>query len=196
MKTLRIHFGKFGFGKFGRKFGRDETGSLVVEAVLVLPFMLWAYLALFVYWDAFRSMNTVQKASYTVADMLSREMIAVNPATYFDGMDAMLEYMIDPDQNASLRVTSIKWSAANNRNEVMWSRSPGSAMPLLTTTTLQPLATRIPNMSDGDYVVLVEVSVNYNPSFNVGMPGQTLKQFIVTRPRFVPKICLTGVVCS
>ena len=33
-----------------------------------------AYLALFVYWDAFRSVNTTQKAAYTISDMISREM--------------------------------------------------------------------------------------------------------------------------
>ena len=34
------------------------------------------------------------------------------------------------------------------------------------------------------------------PAFNVGIGDQTIKQFIVTRPRFVPRICLTGVPCS
>ena len=58
------------------------------------------------------------------------------------------------------------------------------------------MADRLPNMADGDHVVLVEVEVNYKPSFNVGLGNQTLKQFIVTRPRFVPRICLSGVACS
>jgi Flp pilus assembly protein TadG len=180
---------------FFRKFGRDETGTLMAEAILVLPFMLWSYLALFVYWDSFRSMNTVQKAAYTVADMLSREMIPINQTTSLNGMDAMMEYMIDGDQEAKMRVTSVKWSAANNRNEVAWSRSPNNAMTALTTATLQPMSVHIPQMADGDYVVFVEVIVDFKPSFNVGMGEQELKQFIVTRPRFVPKICLIGVTC-
>ncbi len=43
-----------------RRFLRqDESGALMAEAVLVLPFMLWSYLALFVYWDSYRAVNTV-----------------------------------------------------------------------------------------------------------------------------------------
>lgn len=180
-------------GLLGR-FARDESGSLIAEAVIVLPFMMWAYLALFVYWDAYRAVNVVQKAAYTVSDMISREMVAVND-NYITGMDSMLEYMIDQGQDAKTRVSSITWSAINNRYEVHWSRSPHGAMPQLTTATLSALDDRIPTMADGDHVVLVEVQVDYEPAFNVGFGEQNIQQFIVTRPRFVPRVCLTGVVC-
>lgn len=185
----------FTFRIFLEKFRRDETGTLMAESVLVLPFMLWSYLALFVYWDSYRAVNTVQKGAYTVSDMISREMVPVSNA-YINGMDQVLEYLIDPDQDAKLRVSSITWSDLNNRYEVHWSRSPGNAMAQLTTGTVASLAGRLPNMADGDFVVLVEVEVNYEAAFNVGLGDQTLKQFIVTRPRFVPKVCLTGVACT
>lgn len=178
-----------------RKFLRDEEGTLLVEAVLVLPFLLWAYISLFVYWDTYRAINTVQKAAYTISDMLSREMVAVNDA-YIKGMDKMMEYMIDGDQDAKIRVTSLTWSELNRRYEVHWSRSADNELPQLTTATLQPLTDHIPRLADGDYVVLVEVEVDYHPSFNVGINDQTLRQFIVTRPRFVPKTCLVGVACT
>jgi len=114
--------------KILRRFGTDETGTLMAESVLVLPFMLWSYLALFVYWDSYRAVNVVQKAAYTISDMISREMLAVND-TYINGMDSMMEYLIDSDQDAKTRVSSITWSQLNNRYEVQWSRSPGNAMP-------------------------------------------------------------------
>lgn len=80
-----------------RRFLRqDESGTLMAEAVLVLPFMLWSYLALFVYWDSYRAVNTVQKAAYTVSDMISREIVSITEA-YIVGMDAMMEYLIDQD---------------------------------------------------------------------------------------------------
>ena len=178
-----------------RRFGRDETGTLVAESVLVLPFMLWSYLALFVYWDSYRAVNTVQKAAYTISDMISREMVPVTEA-YVKGMDSVIEYLIDADQDASIRVTSITWSQINNRYEVLWSRSPGNAMPQLTTGTVALIAGKLPVLYDGDSVVLVEVNVNYSAAFNVGINDQTLHQFIVTRPRFVPRVCLTTVACT
>lgn len=185
----------FRIDQIWKAFQRDEKGTLMAEAVLVLPFMLWSYLALFVYWDSYRSINTVQKAAYTVSDMISREMKEVTPA-YIDGMDAMLEQMIDEDQNAKLRVTSLTWSETRNRYEVIWSRSPNSAMVPLTTSSIGALADRLPVMAGGDSMVLVEVEVDYHPSFNVGLNDQTLKQFITTRPRFPPgPRCMTGLAC-
>ena len=177
------------------RFRRDEAGTLMAEAVLVLPFMLWSYLALFVYWDSYRAVNTVQKAAYTVSDMISRERTSVTEA-YIVGMDSIIEHMIDQDQDAKTRVTEVTWSQINNRYEVFWSRSPHGALPVLTTASVAALADRLPTMADGDHVVLVEVEVNYEASFNVGIDDQTMKQFIVTRPRFLAKICLVGVVCT
>lgn len=176
------------------RFLRDEKGSVIAEAVIVLPVMLWAYLALFVYWDAFRSMNTVQKAAYTISDMVSREMVGITTA-YVNGLDTMLEYLVDNSQTVSLRVTSVTWSAANNQFEVHWSRSLDNAKPVLTTATLQNYAGQIPDMSAGDYVVIVEVWENYAPSFEVGMDDMVFNQFIVTRPRFLPCIPMDAVAC-
>lgn len=178
-----------------RRFGRDESGTLLAEAVIVLPLMLWAYMALFVYWDAYRSVNTVQKAAYTVSDMVSREMVTLNDQ-YVPGMRNLMRYLIGTDQNIKLRVSSVTWSELNHRFEVDWSRSPDRTMPELTTATIANLAYRIPDMADGDRVMLVEAEVAYHPAFNVGLSDTTLQQFIVTRPRFVPKICLINVVCA
>jgi Flp pilus assembly protein TadG len=169
------------------RFGRDEAGTVVAEAVIVLPLFLWAYIALFVYWDAFRSMNSVQKAAYTISDMISREKMGKTTA-YITGVKRVLEYLIDEDQDARMRVTEVTWSNTNQRFEVHWSRSPGGTMTPLTTSSLQAYAYEIPTMSAGDYVIIVEVQVDYKPTFDIGMPNQTFNQFIVTRPRFVPCI--------
>lgn len=186
MKTLRNAM---------RSFARDEKGNLLAELVLVLPFFLWSYLALFVYWDAYRSMNTVQKATYTVSDMISREMVPVS-ATYLNGLRNVMDYMLDADQDVRMRVTSVTWNALASRFEVQWSYSPNNAMTPHTNATLLAHANRIPNMSDGDTVVIVETEVDYIPSFNVGVGDQTFEQFIVTRPRFVPRVCFDGVPCA
>ncbi|MGL6211221.1 MAG: hypothetical protein ACRC14_15475, partial [Paracoccaceae bacterium] len=104
--------------------------------------------------------------------------------------------LIDDNQDVSMRVTSVYYDLAQTRNEVHWSLSPGSTMPPLTHASLQDYNDQIPNMSDGDYVIIVEVAVPYTPSFNVGVRDMNLQQFIVTRPRFVPKICMEGYPCT
>ena len=175
-------------------FGRDESGTVVAEAVVVLPLFLWAYIALFVYWDAFRSMNTVQKAAFTVSDMISREQTGIQTG-YIDGMSDVMEYLIDENQDARVRVSSVTWSVDNNQFEIHWSASPGNTMTPLTTTSLQDYAYQIPTMAPGDFVIIFEVQVDYQPSFDIGMPDQTFTQFIVTRPRFLPCLPLDNVSC-
>lgn len=181
-----------------QKFARDETGTVMAETVIVLPMLLWSYLALFVYWDSFRSMNMVQKASYTISDIISREMVTL-PTTYFDGMRNVMEMLIDRDQDIKMRVTSITYKQSTGKFEVLWSYSPGAvgvAMPALTTTTLQDVKAKIPAMSDADYATIVETEMPYIPAFNIGMDAMTMKQFIITRPRFVAPTCLVGRVCT
>jgi hypothetical protein len=172
-----------------RRFAQNEGGSVVAETVIVLPILLWSYLALFVYWDSFRSLNTAQKASYTISDMISREM-RVFPSSYVDGLRNVMEYLLDSDQDVKLRVTSITYDETDARFEVLWSYSPGNALPQLTTATLLSLKDRIPNMSDADFATIVETQVPYAPMFNVGMADQILQQFIITRPRFVAPNCM------
>ncbi len=173
-------------------FGRNEVGSVVAEAVIVLPVLLWAYIALFVYWDSFRSLNSVQKASYTLSDMISREQSDIDQ-DYIDGMGTLLEYLIDDNQDADLRVSSVYWSEDNEQFELFWSASPHDDVPVLTNETLQDLAYEIPTMAAGDSAIIVEVTVDYVPGFDVGMPDQTFHQFIVTRPRGPPCIPLNPV---
>lgn len=173
-------------------FGRDEGGTVVAEAVIVLPLFLWAYLALFVYWDAFRSLNTVQKAAYTISDLMSREQADVSQG-YIDGMGDLLDYLIDNNQDAKLRVTSIYWNDTRKQFEVFWSASPENAVAPLTNGSLQDLAYEIPAMAAGSSAIIIEVDVDYEPGFDIGLPDQTFHQFIVTRPRFPPCIPLAAI---
>lgn len=174
-----------------RRLARDDRGGLIVEAVIVLPVLLWAYLALFVFWDAYRTVNVVQKSSYALADFLSRQRTPVN-AAFIDGLRRSMDYMIDTDQRSMLRVTSLQWSEERNRHEVLWSHSPQNVRPALTTASLASLSNRLPAMTNGETVVLLEVLVPYVPAFKVGVPARNVEQFIVTRPRLSPRIEWSG----
>ena len=66
-------------------FRRSEEGSLSVETIFAIPMLVWAITATFVFWDAFKTLNVSQKATYTVADMLSRETQTID-ADYLTGM--------------------------------------------------------------------------------------------------------------
>lgn len=171
-----------------RRFLREEKGTIVVDAVMVMPMFIWAYAALFAYWDAYRSINTVQKAAFTISDLVSRSQAPVNN-DYIDGMGETMNYMLDADQAGDIRVTSYRWSEANDRFEIIFSRGSEGAMPALTTADLSALSGRLPEMSDGESAVLLETRVPYTPPMAFGLQPTVIEQFVVTRPRFLPKLC-------
>ena len=178
-----------------QRFRSEDHGSVVAEAVIALPLMIWAYMGLYVYWDAFRAVNLAQKASYTVSDYISRERASLTSAE-IAGMAKVFQYMMDSDQTTRMRITSLYWNPDKNRFEVAWSRAPGNTMTTLTTTTLQSVKERIPAMPDGDSAILLETETTYSAAFNVGIEDQVFTNFIVTRPRFLTRVCLEGIACS
>lgn len=178
-----------------RQFLVEQKGSVMVEVLVVMPALAWAFAGLFTYWDSYRSINTVQKASYTISDLVSRQQSAIDD-NFIRGMRDTLNYMLDADQASKIRVTSYRWSAVHDRYEVIFSRSPDEALPALATGDLALLTSRLPIMSDGDSAVLVEVEVPYAPPLHEWLSPTTIKQFIVTRPRFLPKICHADVSCA
>ncbi len=183
------------FMSSARRFFRREDGIMAAETLLVVPVFIWAIIGAFTYWDAFRSLNTSQKATYTVSDLITREMIPVD-AAYLNGLHDVMQYMVGDDLPVEMRISSVVFSGVRNRYEVEWSFSPYGEMPPYNTATLQAVAFRIPLLADGDSIVLVETEVDFTPAFSMYVGEQMFQQFIVTRPRFVPRICLENVACG
>lgn len=193
-----------------RAFLRDESGVLLAEALILLPMLVWGFLALVVYWDVFRTINVTQKAAYSIADMLSRQ--GVITSQFVDGLENVLTFLTPGAPASRMRITSIEFDEGTN-NQAIWdaddsfillfSRSPGDKVPQRTTVDINEInfRNRIPVMSDLESVIIVETWVDYVPDFDIGVlnmaPGltdQTFTQFIVTRPRNWRRVCLDGAV--
>lgn len=184
-----------------RRFVQRQEGVMAAELILVMPVFLFAIIGTYTYWDAFRALNSALKASYTVSDMIAREMRPVDD-TYLLGLHDVMQYMVGNDLPVEMRVSSITYSELRQRFEVEWSRSPNNDLPQLDTTSLQPLAQHIPILADGDAIILMETNVEFTPAFAetpsafMYLTDEVFTQFIVTRPRFVPRICLKDVACG
>ncbi|MDM7932108.1 hypothetical protein [Tabrizicola sp.] len=179
-----------------RSFAKDESGVLLAEFLLLIPFMIWGFVALFVYWDVFRTINVTQKAAYSVADLLSRQ--AVVTPEFVDGLQSVLAFLTPGTPDSRIRITSMEYDAGDDEYDLLFSRSPGGKVPEHTSVSIQLLKPQIPIMDDLDSVIIVETWVDYVPSFDTGLlnmtPGvdnQTFMQFIVTRPR-TRRLCLAG----
>lgn len=178
-----------------RRFASRNSGSMTVEALFIVPVMAMGMSGFFAFWDAYKTQNVVQKAAYAVSDMLSREMIPATPA-FLNGLEQTLEYLIDGE--ARIRVTSIRRTSDGPLGlvglDVLWSYSPNNVMVPLTEATLFEVEPDIPMMAVGSNMVIFEVSVPYAPVTEI-LDLDTIRETVAMRPRFLPTLCMTGVVC-
>lgn len=174
-----------------RRFGREEDGLVMAEFLIMLPLLIWTFMALFVYWDVFRTINDSQKASYAVSDLISRQSEIDMP--FVNGMQTVVEYLSN-GADVDVRITSVEWDE-DDGYRVLFSRSPGNAMPRHTNATITALADRIPVMADNETVVIVETRTQYEPGFEVGLTDQEFNHFVVTRPRYFRRVCLIEQPC-
>jgi Flp pilus assembly protein TadG len=191
-------------------FAKSERGAAIIEFVIVFPMLIWAFLGIYLFWDVYRGINTAQKASFIVADALSRTSAPLT-TNYINGMTDLLAYLADADpsrgEGVRLRVTSVKWDIANNRHAVDWSYTQDTTLLALTNPIPQAIADQIPTLTPFETVILVETEVDYVPPFlggdvggprfyTLGIGSRTFDEFIVIRPRFIPKVCLQGSPCT
>ena len=206
-----------------RRFARDTQGTMSVEAVMILPVLVWAFIAFTVMWDAYRVKNLAQRATYTVADIISRERAQVR-RVFITNYLRVFRYATEAtgDLNSAnvtttphvLRVTSVMFSEGSDEDDeddvisVAWSKSTDPArMPEWTTETINQIADQIPAMLDGDNVVVVDTRLRWQPKFTAQMAGSLLGDqatgwmqerdidtFTTVRPRFVPKVCFVDTV--
>lgn len=173
------------------RFVRSEKGGLSVEAVFALPMLVWAITATFVFWDAFKTMNISQKATYTVADMLSRETDPIDP-NYMTSMHEIFDFLSGTGGNNAIRVSVVTFSTNSTTNNdelrLVWSEGvnvPGYA-------DVSAIQDRLPSMALGEQVIVVESEQEWSPAFAVGLASYRFREVALARPRFSPQMCWDG----
>lgn len=170
-----------------RRFTRREEGSLSVETVLAVPILVWAIIATLVFFDAFKTLNTSQKATYTVADMLSREA-EVTP-DMMTTMHELYDYLAHAPGDNALRVTVVKMKqdpdTLAKTYEMVWSEGVGGIEGYQDIDLIIP---RLPDMSAGEQLVFVESEQNWSPVFGVGLASYRFREVAIVRPRFAPQL--------
>ncbi len=179
-----------------RRFGRDTEGYVTVEAMIVLPILLWLFGVGWVYFDAMRQQSINQKTNYAIGDVLSRQTEAITE-DYVDGVHNLLNTLNKSDETVTgIRVSVIEWDEDSRLWVVNWSRSRGaSAPPLAQDATLTGqgdlrggTADRLPAAADRDQLILVETWDTYDPVFEVGLNTFDITTYSFTRPRFTPQL--------
>ena len=73
------------------RFTRDTRGTVVVDTISAILLMSLGASAFFAFWQAYQVQNRVQKATYTISDLLSRQRGTTLTRVYLDGMERTAE---------------------------------------------------------------------------------------------------------
>ena len=167
-----------------RRLVNDRGGVAAIEFALLAPLLLALLMGTITVFDLFRTSQTVEKATFTIGDILSRQT-TIN-TSYLQATFAMLTALAPGDETQmSMRVTSIK--RAQNNYSVDWSKFTGKAVPAMTTLTIPH--DRIPDIADGDSILIVDTFVPHWSIFSIaGLDAVTFSNMSVYRPRFTSSI--------
>lgn len=170
-----------------RRFRRDQHGNVAIEAVIILPIMIWAYLAMFTIFDSYRQYTAQQKAAYTISDLISRQATPLD-AGFLDGSHQLFETLTRAVGQTGMRVTVARFDQTLAEYQVIWSRTRGG-MVALGSADIADWTNRLPVMPQGDQIIIVETTSQFAPVFNIGLDRQTINNFVFTRPRYAGQVC-------
>ena len=141
-----------------RRFARDERGVAAVEFAMILPLLLGLLTGGIVMWDVFRYAQTAERATYTIADLASRESVV--GADVMERLHRTHGALLGGKTNRYFtRITSVEVREVTNRRgkkrivrEVAWSWNS------ITKTVSKPRINLrgMPLVGPGDSVLLVE----------------------------------------
>lgn len=173
-----------------RRFRDDERGSIMVELVLSLPLLFWVLASTYEFFEVHRYKSAREKATYTIADMLSREQDVVTD-TYMDNTKVLFDEIANDDGVNQIRVSIIRYDAPDDEYQVSWSEVRGSGpMLALDDSDVRNEHDRFPVLSDGEEVIVVETKSTYDPLFTlVYTTGISIETRVFTSLRFAPQLC-------
>lgn len=173
-----------------KRFARKEDGTFSVETVLIYPLLIWALSAMFIFWDGFKVNNNAISATYTVADLISRQ---TSPITddFVNGLDTLYSVIAENREDNDLRVTVVQLTEGDNpvvdppELELVWSYGTAG---LPKRENINDVKNIVPLMAVGATMIVVESRTVWEPPLDWNIGGMTFENITFTSPRFVPQI--------
>lgn len=163
---------------------KEESGSISVEAILMFPLLVWAYMGMYVFFEGLRESNINLKATYTVADLLSREEDEMTMAK-LQRMHAVYRWMSRSLEDfVQLRVSVVKYHQTGEWYELVWSEPINGPEDLQQEDVVEVLQPSIPIMADQASAIVVETWTVYQPVMRIGLQNNVdIYNLVVTNPR-------------
>ena len=183
-------------------FRDEERASLSIETVIIFPMLVWVYLVMYVFFDGYRAQSLTDKASFMVADLISREVEYVTN-TYLDTVYSVHGAITRSSEPTQVRVSMVQYDEDQGKYLRIWSEARGGIGELTNDMLILPAYyERLPTVPDDEKFVLVQTITVWEPPFNLSALWQLVRQdshgslgeiafdtFTVTRPRFEPQVC-------
>ncbi len=169
------------------KFRRDRSGATTVEFMITMPMVIFWLAGSFTFFDAYSESTRALKATYTVADILSRQTEVDDE--YIDDMNLLFtDFMRGSTNDVWIRVSSIE--KIDDALTIDWSTATGLHNSL--TTIEQSLEDLIPSIVNDESIILVESYSPFVPFLDyIGIQSRTYTNKVVVTPRFTSQLANT-----
>ncbi|SLN13791.1 TadE-like protein [Roseovarius albus] len=189
-------------------YRNDTEGSAMVEFAVTLPLLILLLGATYEFFEAHRYRSVRDKATYTIADMISREQgegedINVDRPeefitdTYIDNSLRLFDEITNDNGANQIRVSMIQFIAGDPDNEddpgtyvSEWSEVRGTGtMTALKDVDVANSHDTLPIRSNGQFLLMVESESKYVPIFDVGFnEDMRVSTRVFTDLRFAPQL--------
>ncbi len=178
---------------FFKRVAKNEDGIMTVEALIVLPLLFWSIWASYNFFDGYRQSARNLKATYALADIISRERSTVNSA-YIDTLYDVARTMVAQRSDMSMRVTFVRFDEPDDAHYVLWSCVRGDDAVKLTDASVGQIKDQLPLMPDNGKMILVETNNTYRRPFKFlwGSDELLMENFVFTHPRVYDNINSDG----
>ena len=185
-----------------RRLREEEGGNVAIETMIFAPIFAGAFLALGTLWDAFSARTDSLRATYAIADSLSRTYDEITAAEIeeLEDLFAFIARAQDPN-DVAVRVSLVKRAldddGESEHNELEWSYSTASSFPAH--QTVADVQEIVPAMAVGEIVIVTETFNPWAPAWGgsadsgtklgIGdFDGWTFSEAVAMRPRFVGQV--------
>jgi Flp pilus assembly protein TadG len=166
-----------------KAFRRKDDGLALTEFALVFPIMIFMFIGLVEFGEAFTVNRKINTAAGTVSDLVSQESM-VNCAQLQD-VSTIATEIIKPYRTApfTLRIISVV-ADENNQPKVSWTYPEGALAAGSNYTNLPNTGMTEPNSS----LIIAETSYAFTPSVGYFIGSITLNGVGYFRPRLTPSV--------
>lgn len=163
---------------------RNEDGATTVEFMIVMPLIVFWFAGSFTFFDAYSTWTRSVKATYTVADVMSRQIAMTED--YEDDMNSLFASIMGEDSNDTYLVLS-SIQKEDDEFEIDWTEASGLHTGLANDDEIPTEI--IPNILNGEAVILVQTYMDFVPFQDyVGISATQLSKSVAISPRFTSKL--------